>query len=413
MKIIAGFALLCLLSIGSVSADVKTNATPSPFITSVNQSGLDLYKQIVEANPDSNVLISPLSICAAFSLLAPGAKDKTLEEILTTFHWTGTPEALTDSVHHLLDEVLVRDAHTDSVRFEYGNSLWIDDDIQLVPSYDSLMRSIGAELATVDYVIQNGDSARRTMNAWTNDKTHGKIPEPVPPGVIDSNSIAVLMNALWMKMAWEKPFERAQTKDMPFYLDQGGRSKVSMMHRSTRGADAAFADLDGLQILELPVAGGLWSMQFFLPDSGLRLPTVEFLLSAPKVTEWQSQLKQPASELKIFLPKYKVEQNLSLKEPLLKLGMHTTFSKANLDRMFVTTPGETFIDDVLHSTFIEVTEQGFEAAAVTSIDIEVRSMRAKPLTFRADHPFFYTITHRETGLIVFCGRIMNPVIESD
>lgn len=413
MKIIAAFALLCLLSIGSVSAGVKTNATPSPFITSVNQSGLDLYKQLAEASPDSNILISPLSICAAFSLLAPGAEDKTLEEILAVFHWTDTPEALTDSVHCLLEDVLVRDANTDSVRFEYGNSLWIDDNERLVPQYDALMRSIGAELATVDFSADKGDSARKVMNSWANDKTHGKIPEPLPPKAIDPTTIAVLMNALWMKMSWSVPFDVAQTRNLPFYTEVSGQQPVKMMHRRSHGGDVNYADADGFSILELPVAGDLWSMQFFLPDSGLRLVTFEFLLSAQKMSDWQKSLNKPPSELTIFLPKYKVEQNMSLKEPLQKLGLRTAFVRPDLDRMFLPSPGSKCIDDVLHSTFIEVTEQGFEAAAVTSIMIIKTSEARKPLVFRADHPFFYTITHRETGLIVFCGRVMNPVIESD
>jgi len=403
-------ALVTLTTSRASEAEIRTNTAPSSTILSINQTGLDLYRLLAEQKPDENILISPLSIYAAFSLLVPGTEGETLAEILSALKWTGSQDAMPDSIHKLLEGVLVRDASNDSVRFEYGNSLWIEDGLDLTSHYDSLMKSIGAEISKIDFE-SNPDSARVVMNKWADQKTHEKISEPIPSGAIHDTTITVLMNALWMKMTWEAKFDSLQTTDKPFYSESRGKLDVPTMYSMGRSRVESYANPARLQILELPVAGGLWSMQFFLPDSSLPLTSIDTVLSAKQISQWVSNLYYPA-KLKTYLPKYNVKQSFSLVSQLKMLGMKKLFVRADLDRMYVNPPDTIFVSDVLHSTFIEVAEEGFEATAVTSVigDMRTESVEPPPVIFRADHPFFYTITHRETGLIVFCGRIMNPLV---
>ncbi|MCC6476341.1 hypothetical protein IT157_04725 [bacterium] len=405
LSLVIGIALLW----GAALSQEKPRPVTTPFILSVNQSGIDLYRELAQASPDSNLLISPLSLYAAFSLLAPGADGHTLDEIMDLLNWSGTPESLADSVRCLLQDVLLLDAVSDSVRIEYGNSIWYADGLKLVAAYDSLMRTIGAEISPTNFSKEGGEYARRIINAWAIEKTHGRVPEPIPPDAFDDSTFAVLANALWMKMAWAVPFEEWQTKDRPFFRENGQQLNPPTMFRETSGHDAAFANLDSLKILELSVAGGKWAMQFFLPDSATRLSGMESRFSATELDDWSAQLQPPVKELNIYLPKYKIEKSLRLKYPLMKLGMRRSFGDVNLSKMFSPEPDLDLISDVFQSSFVDVSERGFEATSTTMILIAMSVKSRDYLEFRADHPFFFTITHRPTGLLVFCGRVMNPV----
>ena len=246
-------------------------------------------------------------------------------------------------------------------------------------------------------------NAANTINAWVKKNTKNKIDKIVDR--IDADSMLFLINAVYFKGKWEDPFEKALTKPQPFTLADGTKIQYPAMLRS---GEYRYYDASTFQVISLPYGSGRFSMEIFLPKSKSNLLEFQKQLTAKNWQEWSTKFTR--KEGVIQLPRFKVEYETSLKSALQNLGMAIAFDQDKADFRNLSTV-KAFIGDVKHKTFVEVNEEGTEAAAVTSVEMKVTSARPSeepPFQMIVDRPFFFTISDRQTGTIIFMGTIKNP-----
>jgi serpin B len=288
-----------------------------------------------------------------------------------------------------------------------ANSLWpqkgeiLDDYLALIENhYDALVEP-------VDYTDDDArEAARERINSWVADRTREKIQDLAPPGILDALTQLVLVNAVYFKGDWSMPFEEAATAEAPFHLTTESQISVPMMQQEDR---FGYAETEDLQILELPYGNGDLSMLLVLPRDIGGLEALEARLDIDALSLWRMRMRR--QKVKVHLPRFKLSDAFRLDETLKGMGMTAPFSpeKANFagidgheDRLYITA--------ALHKAFVEVNEAGTEAAAATAVVVGARSIalpEAVPV-FRADHPFLFLIQEKQTGAVLFMGRVADP-----
>jgi serpin B len=285
-----------------------------------------------------------------------------------------------------------------------ANRLWGQQGYGFVPGYLALTRdAYGAELQTVDFARATED-ARSRINTWVEEQTRGKIPNLIPPGVLDSLTRLVLTNAIHFKGDWAATFPEQATEDAPFFPSGEDEVIVPLMHR--RGS-YRYAEGDGLKILELPYGTGDLAMVVLLPDAKDGLGALEARLGAEQLGRWLAGLRR--QEVAVALPRFSLSSQFTLNQALSTLGMTLPFQQGQADFSGMDGSRELYITAAIHKAFVDVNEEGTEAAAATGIVVGVRSaLPSEPKVFRADHPFLFLIRDTRTGSILFLGRLTQP-----
>jgi serpin B len=265
---------------------------------------------------------------------------------------------------------------------------------------------VGADFAQRNntfYGAEIGDLAGgpAAINAWVSQATHGKIPEIVQ-GRDVADAFAVLLNAIYFKGAWTTPFEADLTRPGPFTLPDGRQKNVSMMHQS---GNVPYFRGDNFQAVSLPYGSGRMRFLIFLPDSGTSLSAFLARMTPENVTQWLPQFKSMHGD--IALPRFRTEYEADLNAPLASLGMGIAFDRERADFGGMLPNGRFYISLVRHKTYVEVNEQGTEAAAATGVVVEPLAL-IRGFQFVVDHPFVCAIRDEQTGAILFLGRILDP-----
>ena len=367
----------------------------------MNRFGLDLYAEWAASQEivQSNVMLSPAGLSMALSMLRAGAEGKTAEEMDRVLGLKADAEQLGEGQQVLRELLLAADP---SVRTEIANSLWAREGFQLKPSFvERLEQSYEAQARALDF---NSETAADTMNEWASLHTNGKIEQVIDPP-IDPNTVLFLMNALYFKGSWMTPFDPALTKEKPFTTDEGERVRVPTMSQTGR---YAYADEGDFQAIRLPYGtSGNFAMIAAVPhedatlDSFKKKHLAEFPIWSARLAEQEGQVE---------LPKFKLEDSMSLNDVLKSLGMESAFDpyEAQFGGIAKEAAG-LFVSEVTQDTFIEVNEEGTEAAAVTVVALnESASLSDRPFKMKLNRPFFFAITDRTTGLILFMGEVGNP-----
>ncbi len=371
--------------------------TPSEkaLASSGNTFGLNLFREIAR-DPElegRNMFISPLSVSYALGMTLNGAGGETREAMVNTLELEGfTPEEANESYRSLTDYLVNLDP---TVRFQMANSIWYRDDFSVIPSFMDLNRAyFHAEVDGLDF---SDPAASETINGWVKDATGGKI-ESIVPQQIPREAVMYLINAIYFKGAWRYQFDPEKTMDAPFQLLGGSEVGCSMMYQK-----GTFSMSPGqlFSALDMPYGDSLYSMTILLPEEAVTTDEVILWLND---ASWQSVVNGLSPvEIEIYLPRFKLEFERSLKKDLAGLGMGVAFtSDADFSRM---TDEKVFISEVLHKTFVEVNEEGTEAAAATSVEISRTSLSP---VFRVDRPFVFAIRENRSGTILFIGRIAYP-----
>jgi serpin B len=302
-----------------------------------------------------------------------------------------------------LQRSLQHDEQVSGFSLSIANRLWGKAGYQLVPKFLATTRQhYGAELATVDF--ERPAEAAATINAWVEKKTRDKIKDLVPPTAIDPvNTRLILTNAVYFKADWTEPFDRDDTRPGPFHLLSGTSVEVPLMHKTDV---FRWRTADGFALLEMPYGQGQLSMVILLPDASDGLAALEAELTEANLRRWHSELK-PAS-VKVTLPRFKLESSLSLGETLGKLGMVRAFQPQDDNFLGITAETPQWLYAVLHKAYVDVNEQGTEAAAATMIGMMAGGIPPPPPTFIADHPFVFLIRDKLSGAILFLGRVVDP-----
>jgi serine protease inhibitor len=394
-------AIVCITSIAMLTMHCRggdgTNTDKSKDLVSASTAfGLSLYREILSDYAMENVFISPASIALALAMTYNGAAGTTEQAMARTLELEGMSlQEINDAGQILLNKL--QDAGPD-VELSIANSLWLKRDFKFHKDFIQRNRTyFGAE------VFNHLDASE--INDWVKANTKGKIEKIIDR--ISSNDIACLVNAIYLKGIWTKEFDEGKTKDEIFHLPDGEEKKIPMMKQSGK---YLYLKGEGFQAASLPYGDGRTSMYVFLPDRDSSLETFNTSVSPENWNKWMSGFVERDGH--IALPRFKVKFRISLKKTLKELGMDVAFSPnhADFSNMCSLSSGNVYISDVLHKTFLEVNEEGTEAAAATGVVMKLTSVQTTEEPFRmvVDRPFFIAIRNNETGLILFMGSILDP-----
>lgn len=364
----------------------------------------DLYQRVITKNAGEDVILSPFSISTALSMVWLGARGVTATEMARTLHFE-----LPEETHHpAWRELLARfsDDAIEEIDLRIANRLWGQVGFSILPLYlDQGRDYYNAPLVELDF---KGDTepSRVTINDWVADQTADRIKDLIPPGALDRTTRLVLTNAIYMKADWARPFQKYMTREGEFTRIDQTTSTVSYMNQEGR---FSYGDWNDWQVLEMPYKGGRLAMVVLLPRETGGLATLEGDLDLGAAMEFV-RTGLSANQVDIRLPRFRSELTLPLTDTLQEMGMRTPFGM-QADFRGMTGDDELYLSSVIHKAFIEVDEMGTEAAAATAAVMATKSLVLPgdgPVRFHATHPFVYIIHDRETGSVLFLGRVMNP-----
>ncbi|MCF7907204.1 serpin family protein [Patescibacteria group bacterium] len=367
-----------------------------------NEFALDLYQRY-QAQEEGNIFFSPYSISSALAMTYEGARGETAEEMRSVFHFPESEEYLR-SGYQSLNQVINQEDKDYQLRV--ANALWAEEDFEFLTEYFNLVnRYYGAEITNLDFK-NNAEESRLTINDWVGEQTEDKIKDLIPAGAINPLTRLILTNAIYFKGNWLQEFDQDQTTERDFKVSESEVVRAEMMQRTDEEAEFNYLENEQLQILELPYQGEELSMLIFLPQ-GNDIDALGDTLIVEKIEEWKEELRE--QRVKVYLPKFKFETKYFMKKDLSDLGMSSAFSNL-ADFSGMTGEKDLFISEVIHQAFVDVNEEGTEAAAATAVVMELLSAGpgSKIPVFRADHPFIFMIQQKDSGNILFLGRVMNP-----
>ncbi len=394
------FALLLTLAflIGGGARTMATQAKANDSQgTATLEFALKVLPQLQKVEPGKNIFISPTSIAIALAMALNGAEGETRAAISRTLGLeTLTPDQIERQFADFFKQIQSADP---KVKLRIANSLWARQDIHVRESFIKAMReTFGAQIARLDF---NSPEAVETINGWVSEQTEGKIAKIVSS--IDPQDALFLINAIYFKGRWQEPFDPKRTKEAPFHLAGGGTKNVMMMSQSD---SYRFLEGEGFQAVSLPYGEGRLSMNIFLPDEKQTLADFLKKLTADNWKQWLSRFETMDGTIEI--PRFKLEYESELKDLLTTLGMGVAFDPHHADfSKMIESPPSAFISEVMHKTFVEVNEEGTEAAAATSVRIGLTSVR-KTFRLTVNRPFFCVIRDNQTGALLFMGVIWEP-----
>jgi serpin B len=284
-----------------------------------------------------------------------------------------------------------------------ANRLWGQKGYPIRPEFLALThQQYGAEMLLVDFA--QAEAASREINHWVEQQTNGKINNLIPPASLNALTRLVLTNAVYFKGDWAQPFDKRNTREEDFTVSAQAKVKVPLMHQQTK---MGYAEEETLQVLEMPYADRELSMVVLLPKNFDGLPTLEKAITVDKLGSLMSKLH--VRKVITYLPKFKLETSFGLNPTLEAMGMKRAFSRT-ADFSGISTAENLYISAVLHKAYVDVNEEGTEAAAATGVmGGAMAARRPEPVpTFRADHPFLFLIRDTKAGNILFMGRLTNP-----
>jgi serpin B len=381
------------------------SAAEKSLIESANRFGLTLFKEInAYEEPDTNIFISPLSVSFALGMTYNGAAGETREAMAATLELSGlSPEEINQSYRNVIDLLTQLDPH---VKFKIANSIWTRLGFPIAPEFAELSRNyFDAEVRELDFTRP---WAADTINHWVDVNTNGKITKVISPPIPDY-IVMYLINAIYFNGEWTLPFDTSCTMEWPFFRADGSIVNCALMQTDTV---LSYFYNDLFQAVDLPYGDEKFSMAIFLPRASHTVDEIVEQLNDDNWASWLSSFSE--NELELGLPRFKFEYDIKLNDILMAMGMEIAFDELMADFSNMVTdmsllPGNLYIDFVQHKAFVQVNEMGTEAAAVTVVGVGVTSIDPELKRMIVDRPFLFVIHERETGSILFMGKVANPV----
>lgn len=361
----------------------------------------ELFRQV--GAKSGNLFCSPYSIRTALGMAEAGAAGATGAEMRKTLHLGESPERHSKSGQ--LAAKLAPAGEKPDYQLVVANALWVQNGFPLRDPFAALLaKDYRSEARPVDF---EGDreAARQAINRWVEQQTKDRIKDLLKPNALHPETKLVLTNAIYFKGRWREQFSKGSTKTEPFFVAPGRETQVPLMRQVE---DHRYFENDLLQMVRLPYERCPLEMVILLPRSKTGLPDLEKAFGAEALTDWSKQAA--LARVTLFLPKFKQTAEFDLGGALGALGMPTAFTNA-ADFSGISSARRLKIDKVVHKAFVEVDEEGTEAAAATGVTMRPTSAPPTPkkqVTLRADHPFLFIIQDRETGAVLFVGRCAEP-----
>ncbi|XP_028823736.1 leukocyte elastase inhibitor [Denticeps clupeoides] len=365
---------------------------------------LHLYRALSDAG--GSLFFSPLSISATLAMVQLGARTHTEKELGEVLRFKQVPD-LHSHFQHVVSEI---SAPTSSHLLKAANRLYGEITFSFLPNYlSSVLKHYHAELQEVDFVGA-AEQTRLAINKWVQDNTEGKVRELLKSGMVSAMTRLALVNAVYFKGSWMHQFNKEETKEMPFKINQNVSRPVQMMFQ-VKKLPLRFIPEQNLQVLELPYEKETLSMFIVLPNESKRgadpLIQLQEDLSIENILDWTDRSKMDVwTDVVVRLPRFRLEQDFSLVDTLVKMGVASLFDEGVADLSGMAGGRGLFVSALAHSAVCEVGEEGTEAAAATGAVASFCMMREEHFT--ADHPFLFLITHNPTRSILFLGRYCGP-----
>ncbi len=369
-------------------------------VASSNSFGLEIFKQVATiAETGENVFVSPLSISLALSMLYNGAARTTKDELTQGLGYVGLSDEQVNIANRDLIKALMK--ADPKVVMEIANSIWYKNDFEVKQSFLATNKDyLNADVRSASF----DQSTIGLINSWVSDKTHKKIESIIDE--IPDNVVMYLINAIYFKGIWQYKFDKAKTQKLDFTLSSGNKKQVDFMIQE--GSFEYFQN-NLLEAVNLPYGDGNFSMMVLLPNEGKTYKDILAAMNGQNWATWNNSLGK--ANKKIYLPKFKFAYKKLLNNDLSALGMPIMFTD-NADLSGINSEADLYVSKVLHKTYVDVNEEGTEAAAVTAVEIGVTSVGPDALTFKADIPFIFVIREKESNALLFMGILNEPVIEN-
>jgi serine protease inhibitor len=389
---------------GKKTAPQETTVKIEPLYVEANlQFGFRLLHELDERREAPNLFFSPLSASLALTMVLNGARNETYRQMAHALGYGEQPVERINTENALLLHLLRSpDPKTETL---VANSLWVQQGFSLLPSFlQACQKHYEAEVDSVDF-MQDREGAAERINGWVKQNTKGLIPKLFEPSDFSPLTRLVVVNTLYFKGKWQKPFDKQATREEEFHLEGGKVKRVPMMHQSGK---FDYLRGDGFQAVALPYGAGELSFYLFLPDEGRSLQAFLKELTAERWAQWLKGFKPMEGD--VGLPRFRIEATYPLKEPLQAMGITDAFDpeKADLSGVAPLTDGRLFITKALQKAVVEVDEEGTKAAAATGVVVSVTAYNPNRFTLIANRPFFFIIRHNATGAILFMGIVREP-----
>src|ERR1019366_5198400 len=363
----------------------------SRIMPGMNAFTTDAYKQL--AGGDANLILSPFNIATALSMASAGARGQTAKEIQAVLHLHYDPTYDSALGAQLAD--LTKAGNTGGNELHTANGLWVQKGFAIQPAFENtLTNNYQAPPTPVDF-IANPEAARSQINRWTEEHTKEKIKNLLPAGSLDAQTRVVLTSAIYFYGKWQDPFVTSHTQPAPFTLPAGATTQANFMNQTS---EFGYTATPSAQSLEMRYAGTGMAFDVLLPTTLSGLPDLEKSLTPGNLTGWLGHLT--IRNVQVSLPTFRAESQFSLRKALSAMGMPTSFT-SKADFSGIDPKGSLAISEVVHKAFVDVAEQGTEAAAATGITMHATAMRMpeQAVVFRADNPFIFLISEKGNGVV--------------
>jgi len=399
MKKLVNVFLMVLLMFFCNIAMADTDNDLKVVSQGINKFSFDLYKKLKDENKEENLFYSPASISIALAMTYAGARGDTEKQMANVLNFT-LPQ---DRLHPAYSKLIENLKSNKDYELIIANALWLQKDYKFLQKFlNTMEKYYKGGFNEVDYAA-NPEGARIKINDWVSRETKEKIKDILKPEDITRLTRLVLTNAIYFKGKWQTEFDKKSTRDEDFYLINGQKTKVKMMYQKNT---FNYYENNNLQLLEIPYKGNKISMVIILPKVG-KFKTVENMMDEKKLQEWLKNAMK--TKVKAYIPRFKFTQRFNLSKNLYDMGMEDAFNHAAADFSGIDGERGLYISKVIHKAFVDVNEEGTEAAAATAVIIDTKALvLTEELVFKADHPFIFLIRDKETRSILFMGRVMDP-----
>lgn len=374
---------------------LELNAEEQSVLKSSESFGLNIFKNISQYDQQKNLFVSPLSISIALGMALNGAEGETYNEMVNTLELNGLSlQDINDANQVLLTALSEIDP---KVKFEFANSCWYDDQFEIEADFIEQLKNF--YLAEINKVDMADPQTLTRINNWVYDKTNGKIDKVLD--AIPANVVMYLINALYFKADWKYQFKKSETEQREFKLFNQNSIQTDMMKMS---GNLQYFQNTNLQAVDLPYGDSTYAMTVILPNESL---TVDEVINSLDKNYWNGIIdNMSVTEGLLYLPKFNYKYEIELKDVLRNMGMLKAF-RSDAEFTKIRKSGGIYISRVIHKSFIDVNEEGTEAAAVTVVEFRETSV-GNNFYMDVNRPFIYVIRELSTDAIIFIGKVENP-----